>query len=205
MWNVCLADDSCVMWSLLLQILLGALRVHLHQQLSEIKQFLLKYLNVIETLNYLRGSRPRWLSWMCIRLVIRKSQIQYLSRIRQHSWNIFYSCFLHSADSTGAFVSFRQKNAHKYWLTNQSDWLNRPLTVLTGLFNSNATNLRGMDTLSGEVTLSKFWAFLLKRGLLLKENMLPRGANSLYSCNVKECTHAMNKMIIYSSLKQVKD
>ena len=42
--------------------------------------------------------------------------------VRQHiswkwSWNIFYSCSLHSANSRRAVVSFRGKNVHKYSLT----------------------------------------------------------------------------------------
>ena len=59
--------------------------------------------------------RPRWLSWMCIRLVIRRLLVwappgRQLSFVK--IWNIFYRQSLSSADSRIAVVSFWWKNVH---------------------------------------------------------------------------------------------
>ena len=62
-------------------------------------------------------SQPPWLSWMRVRLVIRRLRVHPLMA-RQHSfveigsWNIFYSHSLPSADSKRAVVSFWGKNVH---------------------------------------------------------------------------------------------
>ena len=62
-------------------------------------------------------SRPRWLSWMRIRLETRRSRVRP-RRGRQHSFmeidhEIFSTVILSlSADSRRAVVSFWQKNVH---------------------------------------------------------------------------------------------
>ena len=64
-----------------------------------------------------KKSRPLWLHWMLIQLVIRRLRVQTPPG-RQHSfveiwsWNIFYGHCLPSADSRRADVSFWQKNVH---------------------------------------------------------------------------------------------
>ena len=72
--------------------------------------------------------RPRWLSWMCLRLVIRRLRVRLLllhppppppppTQCHQHSfleilsWNIFYGHSLPFTDSRRAVVNFWRKNA----------------------------------------------------------------------------------------------
>ena len=69
-------------------------------------------------------SRPWWLVWMHVRLVIRQSGVRSRPSPARFfhgdwSWNIFYGHFLLSADSRRAVVSFWWKNVHKSWLTAQ--------------------------------------------------------------------------------------
>ena len=53
--------------------------------------------------------------------------------------------------------------------------------TISALYN-NYGYLRGMDTLSGEITLSNGFRFLFEKGSTLKgKNLLPLGANSLLS------------------------
>ena len=73
-------------------------------------------------------SRPRLLSPMRVRLVIRKLRIRPLSGSATFfrgdwSWNIFYGHSLLSTDSRRAVVSFWGKNVHRYRLTA---WRNMP-------------------------------------------------------------------------------
>ena len=61
--------------------------------------------------------RPRWLSWMRIRLETRRSRVRPPPRSATFfhgdwSWNIFYGHSLPSADSRRAVVSFWRKNVH---------------------------------------------------------------------------------------------
>ena len=83
--------------------------------------------------------RPRWLSRMRARLLIRWSQTRSPPGPatffrRDWSWNIFFGHSLPSADSRRAVVSFWRKNVHKYTLTAQRtklaqekcSWVNWP-------------------------------------------------------------------------------
>ena len=61
--------------------------------------------------------RPRWRSWMRVRLATRRSRVRPPPRSATFfhgdwSWNIFYGHFLPSADSRRAVVSFWRKNVH---------------------------------------------------------------------------------------------
>ena len=58
-------------------------------------------------------SRPRWLSWLRVRLMIRRSRVQPPQGfVEIWSWNIFYGHSLPSADSRRAVVRFWRKNVH---------------------------------------------------------------------------------------------
>ena len=72
--------------------------------------------------------RPRWLSRIRIRLVIRKSRVRSPPGLatffcRDWSWNIFYGHSLPSADSTRAAIRFWRKNVH-YIQILTSGWSN---------------------------------------------------------------------------------
>ena len=61
--------------------------------------------------------RPRWRSWMRVRLETRRSRVRPPPRSATFfrgdwSWNIFYGHSLPSADSRRAVVSFWRKNVH---------------------------------------------------------------------------------------------
>ena len=71
-------------------------------------------------------SQPRWLSQMCVWLVIRRSRIRSPPGLATFfhgdwSWNIFYSHSLPLADSRRAVVSFWQKNGHKLVINHLED------------------------------------------------------------------------------------
>ena len=58
-----------------------------------------------------------WLSWICVRLMIRRLRVwpppgQQQSFVEIWSWNIFYGHSLPSADSRRAVFSFWRKNLH---------------------------------------------------------------------------------------------
>ena len=62
--------------------------------------------------------RPRWLSWMRVRLETRRSRVRSPPRSATFfrgdwSWNIFYGHSLPSADSRRAVISVWRKNVHK--------------------------------------------------------------------------------------------
>ena len=63
------------------------------------------------------NSRPRWLSWMRVRLETRRSRVRLPPRSATFfrgdlSWNIFYGHSLPFADSRRTVVSFWRKNVH---------------------------------------------------------------------------------------------
>ena len=67
-------------------------------------------------ISYSNG-RPRWLSWLRVRLETRRSRVRPPSRSATFfrgdwSWNIFYGHSHPSTDSRRAVVSFWRKNVH---------------------------------------------------------------------------------------------
>ena len=72
---------------------------------------------IIKLLRIQDCHRPRWLSWMRVRLETRRWRVRPPPRSATFfrgdwSWNIFYGHSLPSADSRRAVVSFWRKNVH---------------------------------------------------------------------------------------------